>query len=295
MTMRQTKINRLSIAKQQSLTGWSFLALAILLLLVFLFYPMVRGLTWSFQGSDGFTLNNYKRVFQDPTLRKAVKNTSFYVFVELCIMLPLALIMAAVLQQKDLKLRGLFRTLLFVPCVMALMSYATVFKIMFGNYGLINSLLQLLGIVQEPYEFLTSTSGAVLVVSICLVWRWAGYNMVFYCTGFSNIDSTVYEAASIDGATGIQSFFKITIPLLKPVILLTMIMSVNGTLQIMDEIYQLTNGGPANNTLSISLYIYNTAFSGVPKFAYACAQSFVLLVVIALLTALQLKVGDRRD
>lgn len=293
--MQRAFQRKTTLMKRQNRTGWLFLALGVVVVVVFLFYPMLKGLIMSFQGSDGFSLRNYKRIFEDATFRKAVQNTVFYVVVELCIMLPLALVMAAVLQQKNLKLRGLFRTLLFIPCVMALMSYATVFKIMFGNYGLINAMLQGLGIVKEPYEFLTSKAGAIFVVSLCLVWRWAGYNMVFYCTGFSNIDPTVYEAASIDGATGLQSFFRITIPLLRPVILLTMIMSVNGTLQVMDEIYQLTKGGPANNTLTIALYIYNTAFGSIPKFGYACALSFALLIAIALLTALQLKVGDRRE
>ena len=293
--VRRTEKKRMTVTRQQNLTGWSYIVPAVLLLLVFLFYPMLKGLLMSFEGSSGYTLASYKRVFQDPTLLKAIKNTVFYVFVEICIMLPLSLVMAAVLQQKNLKFRGLFRTLLFVPCTMALMSYATVFKIMFGNYGLINSLLLSWGILSEPYTFLNSTLGAVLVVSLCLVWRWAGYKMVFYCTGFSNIDDTLYEAAAIDGATGVQSFFRITIPLLRPIILLSVILSVNGTLQVMDVIYQLTNGGPANNTLSIALCIYNTAFTGMPKFSYACAESFVLLAAIALLTALQLKVGDRRD
>ncbi len=293
--MQRAIRQKTTLMKRQNMTGWMFLSLAVILLVIFLFYPMLKGLGMSFQSSGGLSIRNYKRIFEDATLRVAVRNTVFYVAVEICIMLPLALVMAAVLQQKNLKLRGLFRTLLFIPCVMALMSYATVFKIMFGNYGLINALLQTLGIVKEPYEFLTSKPGAIFVVSLCLVWRWAGYNMVFYCTGFSNIDPTVYEAASIDGATGVQSFFRITVPLLRPVILLTMIMSVNGTLQVMDEIYQLTKGGPANNTLTIALYIYNTAFGSIPKFGYACALSFALLIVIALLTALQLKVGDRRE
>lgn len=295
MMMQRTRGRKTTLMRQQTITGWWYLSFAVIVVVIFLFYPMVKGLIMSFQGSEGFSLRNYKRIFEDATLLKAVENTVFYVVVELCIMLPLALVMAAVLQQKNLKLRGLFRTLLFIPCVMALMSYATVFKIMFGNYGLINSMLQFFGIMKTPYEFLTTKAGAVFVVSLCLVWRWAGYNMVFYCTGFSNIDPTIYEAASIDGASGVQSFFRITIPLLRPVILLTMIMSVNGTLQVMDEIYQLTKGGPANNTMTIALYIYNTAFGSIPKFGYACAQSFVLLIAIALLTALQLKVGDRRE
>jgi lactose/L-arabinose transport system permease protein len=286
---------KFSVSQQQNLTGWIFLASAVALLAIFLFYPMVKGLVMSLQGKDGFTLVNYQRILIDPTFLKTIQNTVLYVAVELLIMLPLAMIMAAVLQQKDLKFRGLFRVLLFVPCTMALMSYATVFKIMFGNTGLINSLLLKWNILDAPYPFLTTTTGARMVISICLIWRWSGYNMVFYCTGFANIEPAIYEAAEIDGASVVQRFFKITLPLLKPIILLTMITTVNGTLQILDEIKQLTNGGPANSTASISLYIYNTAFDGTPKFAYACALSFTLFLAIALLTTLQMKVGDKRE
>lgn len=284
-----------SISQQQNLAGWAFLAPTVVLLLLFLFYPMLKGLVLSLSGKNGFTLVNYQRIVQDPTFVKAIKNTLYYVAIEILLMLPLALLLATILQQKNLKFRNTYRVLLFVPCCMAMMSYATVFKVMFGNNGLVNALLTRWGILQEPYPFLSTTTGARLVITICLVWRWTGYNMVFYCTGFGNIDPQIYEAAELDGASAVQKFFRITIPLLKPIILLTIITTTNGTLQILDEINQLTEGGPANSTISISMYIYNTAFKGTPKFGYASAMSFVLFVAIALLTAVQMKVGDKRD
>ena len=110
-----------------------------------------------------------------------------------------------------------------------------------------------------------------------------------------NIEYSVYEAAKIDGASAIQTFFKITVPLLKPTILLTAIMSTNGTLQLFDESINLTAGGPANASISMSHYIYNLCFKYVPNFGYAAATSFFILLLVAVLAFIQMRVGDKRD
>lgn len=119
--------------------------------------------------------------------------------------------------------------------------------------------------------------------------------MVFYLSGLQNIEYSVYEAAKIDGANPMQTFFKITVPLLKPTILLTAIMSTNGTLQLFDESVNLTAGGPANSTITMSHYIYNVSFKYVPNFGYAAAMSFLIFILVAVLAFIQMKVGDKRD
>lgn len=119
--------------------------------------------------------------------------------------------------------------------------------------------------------------------------------MVFYLSGLQNIEYSVYEAAKIDGASPLQTFLKITVPLLKPTILLTAIMSTNGTLQLFDESVNLTMGGPANASITMSHYIYNISFKYMPNFGYAAAMSFLILILVAILALVQLKVGDKRD
>ena len=210
-------------------------------------------------------------------------------------MLILALILASILNNKDLRFKGLFRTMIFLPCATSLVAYAIIFRSLFANNGLINLLLVNLGILDQPYAFLTNTTSARIVIIIALLWRWTGYNMVFYLSGLQNIEYSVYEAAKIDGASAVQSFFKITVPLLKPTILLTAIMSTNGTLQLFDESVNLTNGGPANTSITMSHYIYDMSFKYVPNFGYAAAMSFLILVLVAVLAFLQMKVGDKRD
>lgn len=119
--------------------------------------------------------------------------------------------------------------------------------------------------------------------------------MVFYLAGLQNIEYSVYEAAKIDGASGWKTFWKITVPLLKPTIIMTFIMSINGTLQLFDESMNLTNGGPANSTITMSHYIYNTCFRNKPNFGYAASMAFLVFILVAILAAINMKVGDTRD
>ena len=149
--------------------------------------------------------------------------------------------------------------------------------------------------VSGGYDWFQSTWPARWVIVIALIWRWTGYNMVFYLAGLQNIDYSVYEASYIDGATPFQQFMKITIPLLKPTILMTAIMSTSGTLQLFDESMNLTAGGPGKSTMTLAHYIYNISFVETPKFNYAAALSVCILVMVAVLSAIQMKVGDKRD
>ena len=184
------------------------------------------------------------------------------------------------------------RTLIFLPCATSLVSYSMIFKSLFAPDGVVNRVLMAIGL--SSVDWFQSTWPARWVIVIALIWRWTGYNMVFYLAGLQNIDYSVYEAARIDGASAKQTLFKITIPLLKPTILLTTITSTNGTLQLFDESLNLTNGGPGKSTMTMSHYIYNTSFVQSPNFGYAAAMSIVILVMVAILAVIQMKVGDER-
>ncbi|MBQ5485130.1 MAG: sugar ABC transporter permease, partial [Lachnospiraceae bacterium] len=160
----------------------------------------------------------------------------------------------------------------------------------------VNDVLQKIGLTHSNINFLGTTSTAKIVIIIALLWRWTGYNMVFYLAGLQNIEYSVYEAAKIDGANGWKTFWGITVPLLRPTIVMTFIMSINGTLQLFDESVNLTKGGPANSTITMSHYIFNNSFgNGVANFGYASAMSFVIFIMVAILAFINLKVGDTRD
>ena len=288
----------LNMEQKRNLTGWAFLLPAALLIFVFCFYPMVQALILSFQKGTGSAVQpagfaNYARILQDATFQQCLFNTIFYFVIQVPIMLILALILAQLLNSPDIKGKGIYRTMIFLPCATSLVSYSMIFKSLFANDGLVNRVLSTVGI--PTVDWFQNAWAARWVIVIALVWRWTGYNMVFYLAGLQNIDYSIYEAARIDGASPLQQFVHLTIPLLKPTILLTAIMSTSGTLQLFDESVNLTAGGPGKATMTLTHYIYNISFVETPKFNYAAALSVFILVVVAVLSAIQMKVGDKRD
>ena len=296
------KKKRLSMHQKQSLAGWAFLMPATLLIFIMSFYPMFSALLTSFKRGKPTALvwseplwRNYQFMLKDKVFIQSVTNTLTYLIIQVPIMLILAVIFASLLNNRDLKLRGLFRTCIFLPCATGLVAYSMIFRTLFTYDGMVNNMLLKFGLISEAINWLNDPVYAKAVIIIGLVWRWTGYNMVFYLAGLQNIDYSVYEASYIDGATPFQQFLKITVPLLKPTILLTAIMSTSGTLQLFDESVNLTAGGPGKSTMTLAHYIYNISFVETPKFNYAAALSVFILVSVAILSAIQMKVGDKRD
>lgn len=280
--------------------GWWFVAPATALIVLLNFYPMVRSLFLSLQSGLANNLKfagikNYIRLFQDDKFRASVCNVFIYLIFQVPIMLFLAITLSSILNDPHLKYKGLFRTCVFLPCVTALVSSALIFKALFAYDGLINRILMNLHIIGQAINWLQDPVWAKVVIIMAITWRWTGYNTVFFLAGLQNIDSQIYEAAKIDGANPIQTFFRITLPLLRPIVLLTSIMSINGTLQLFDEVRNITGGGPANATLSISQYIYDLSFHFNPQFGYAAAMSYVILLMVAVLSFLQMKIGDKKE
>lgn len=290
-----------SMARKQSLAGWLFLTPATLLIVALCFFPMFSALLTSFKRGKPTAMvwsdplwRNYLRMMKDKVFLQSVSNTFTYLIIQVPIMLILAVIFATLLNNRDLKFRGLFRTCIFLPCATGLVAYSMIFRTLFTYDGMINNVLLRFGLISEAINWLNDPVYAKAVIIIGLIWRWTGYNMVFYLSAMQSIDYSIYEAARIDGANSVQQMFKITIPLLKPIILVTAIMSTNGTLQLFDESVNLTRGGPGNMTITMSHYIYNTMFTKNPNFGYAAAMSFVILIMVAILAAIQMKVGDKR-
>lgn len=282
--------------KKKNILSWSFILPSILLISVFVFYPMVQAFITSFQTGTGNQLSfdgleNYKRLLTDSTFKKALFNTVMYLVIQVPVMIVLALIVSSMLNMKGLRGKGFFRTAIFLPCVTSLVAYSIVFKSLFANDGFINAALMNLHVISGPINWITSTGFARMLIIMAITWRWTGYNMIFYLAGLQGIDDSIYEAAEIDGVTAVQKFRYITVPMLKPIILFTTINSTIGTLQLFDEPMNITNGGPANATITISQYIYNLLFKYTPDFGYAAAVSYVIVLIIIILSMIQLKAG----
>ena len=289
-----------SLERKYKIAGWYFVMPASLLIFLFSFIPMVRAFILSLQSGVGNNLSfcgikNYVRLFQDEKFIASLKNVIIYFAFQVPRMLFIAIILACILNDKKLKFKGLFRTIIFLPCATSLVASALIFKSLFALDGLVNVLLLNHHFISQPINWLTHPVWAKVIVIFTITWRWTGYNTVFFLAGLQGIEYSIYEAARIDGASTVQTFFRITLPQLKPVVLLTAIMSTNGTLQLFDEVKNLTGGGPGNATITISQYIYDLSFKYNPQFGYAAAVSYAILIIVALLSFVQIILADRKE
>ncbi|KIL43220.1 carbohydrate ABC transporter permease [Jeotgalibacillus campisalis] len=282
--------------KQKALIPYMFVGPAVILFSIFMAYPIIYSLILSFQSGQGSNLeftgfDNFQRLMSDAIFITALKNTFILLIVQVPIMIFLALIIASLLNSALLKFKGLFRVSFFLPAVTSLVAYSIIFSIMLMNDGVINQVISAVGLDRIPW--LSDPFWAKASLVIAMTWRWVGYNMVIFLAGLQNIPEELYEAASMDGASRIKQFFHITIPSLKPVILFTTILSTIGTLQLFDEPFVLTNGGPSDATLTIGMYLYQTGFRFY-DFGYASTIAYVIVILIAVMTFIQFKVtGDQ--
>ena len=273
---------------------------ALILLGLFMVYPILWSLWMSLQVGRGMNFSfggfaNILRLTQDPVFIRALSNTLLFLAIQVPIMLILALLLANALNDSRLWGRGIFRTAIFLPAVTSLVAYSVVFKSMFAQDGIINQMLMGIHVISDPIPWLADPFWAKVVVISAITWRWTGYNMIFYLAAMQNIDRSIYEAARIDGVPASARFWKITVPMLKPVILFTSVISTIGTLQLFDEPNLLTAGGPSDSTLTLSLYIYNLSFKFMPSFGYAATVSYVIVVLVGLLSLVQFVLArDRR-
>jgi lactose/L-arabinose transport system permease protein len=288
------------LGRSEQVTGWAFVAPALVLLGIFMIYPILWSLWMSFQVGKGMNLSfggwaNIIRLTKDPVFLRALGNTCIFFFVQVPIMIVLALLFAVALNDPKLRFRGFFRTAIFLPCVTSLIAYSTLFKSMFATDGVVNNALVWLHVVSGPIPWLQDPFWAKVLIILAITWRWTGYNMIFYLAALQNIDRSIYEAARIDGVPAWARFTGITIPMLKPVILFTTIISTIGTLQLFDEVNNITVGGPSDATLTLSLYIYNLTFKFMPSFGYSATVSWVIVVIVAILSFIQFMIArDRR-
>ena len=291
-----------SLRRYYDFNGWLFTAPALTLISIFMIYPICSSLWMSLHSGRGLQLKfagfgNIIRLWNDPVFIKALTNTFIFFIIQVPVMLTLALIMAAALNNPRLKFRGLFRTAIFLPCVTSLVAYSVLFKSMFGTTGVVNSSLATLGLISTPIPWFTDPFWAKTLIITAITWRWTGYNMIFYLSAMQNIDKSIYEAARIDGISARGQLLYLTIPMLKPVILFTTVTSTIGTLQLFDEVVNIpsTPGAPSDSTLTLSLYIYNLTFRFMPSFGYAATISYVIVLLVALLAFAQFYLARERD
>ena len=289
----------LNMEQKRSLTGWAFLLPAALLIFVFCFYPMVQALILSFQKGTGSAVQpagfaNYARILKDATFQQCLFNTIFYFVIQVPIMLILALILAQLLNSPDIKGKGIYRTMIFLPCATSLVSYSMIFKSLFANDGLVNRVLSTVGI--PTVDWFQNAWAARWVIVIALVWRWTGYNMVFYLAGLQNIDYSIYEAARIDGANRWKQILHVTIPGLLPTFILLLIMQIGQLLNcVFDKIYLLQNTLNLQVSEMLPTYVYKTGMIS-QKYGLATAgglfNSVISVVLVLIANTISRKVSE---
>lgn len=293
---KKSLLSRLTLTKKNA--PYVFLLPILIIFAVFFIYPICSSLILSFKKFDygEYTyvgLSNYARLMKDPTFIAALKNTLFYLVIQVPPMIFLALVFAVLLDQKFLRYKAFFRMSIFLPAITGLVAYSLVFKLLFNfDYGLINKTIELLGF--SAVDWLNRPMSAKIAIIVAVTWRWTGYNMIIMIAGLQGIGKEIYEACEIDGASKVQTFFNVTIPLMKPIILFCTITSTIGTLQLFDQSYILTNGGPDNATITIVHYLYNQGFKSL-NLGYAAAMSYVLVIIIGLLSMLQFFMGRESE
>lgn len=272
-------------------TPYAFLLPTIVLFLAFKAYPYISALWISLTTNDhGQTvfvgLDNYVRLAQDPLFATALWNTAVILVVQVPIMLTLAVLLAVAFNSLLLKARAVWRTVYFVPIVMGLVAYGILFRALLSSDGFANYLLGLIGL--GPVPWLADPVWAKVAIVVAMTWHYTGQSAIIYLAQLQSIPGELYEAASVDGASAVRRFWHVTMPGLRPALALTVILSTIGTLQLFDEPYVLTNGGPDNATLTVGMYLYQNGFKFF-DFGYASAIGYALTLIIGVISLIQLR------
>jgi multiple sugar transport system permease protein len=290
---------RLSIS-----SAWAFLAPALLLIAVFFFMPIVAALLLSFTDFDIYALDdldrlrfvgfsNYLQLLHSPLFWTALGNTFYFVLVGGPLSVAVSLGAALLVNAPLTRFPGFFRAAFFLPVVTTLVAVAVVWRYLYHpRYGLLNYLLSLAGI--DPIDWLGDPDWAMPAIILMAVWKNFGFNMIIFIAGLQNIPTQLYEAARIDGGSSWRQFRYITLPLLGPTFLFVVLMTMIGYFQVFAEPYVMTQGGPANHTLSVVLLMYEEGFRWW-NIGYASAVAFVLFLLILAGTMLQLKLRRRES
>lgn len=275
--------------------GYIFSIPFVLTFLVFSLYPTIYTAVLGFTDSKGLgntdwnflenPFQNFITILNNPTFIMSLKNTVTIWMMNFIPQILLALLLTAWFTNSRNRLIGqsFFKVVFYMPNIITAATVAILFHALFGYpMGPVNDIVVSLGIVEGPVNFLTSKTAAKLIVAFIQFWMWYGYTMVILVSGVLGINPEIYEAADIDGASGIQTFFRITLPNLKTILLYTLITSMIGGLNMFDIPKLFLMGGPDSSTLTTSVFIYNQAFSGSYMYSRAAAASMIMFALIAL-------------
>jgi multiple sugar transport system permease protein len=288
---------RARVARSEHFTGWAFVTPGVVIILLFGAVPVIWSAVMSFQQSNLLSpstpyvgLRNYRAMVHDPVVAQAVGHTLVYT----ALFVPgtmIAGLFLAVAMNRKIRFISFYRTAAYATMAISTISEALVFIWLFDpSYGVVNYLFSLVGVPQQ--QFLNSPSEALYVIVVMTIWGWTGFAVVIYLAALQGIPQPLIDAAATDGATRWQTFRRVTLPLLSPASLFLAVWLTINALQLFDEVYLSTQGGPLNSTSVLVYYLYEQAFQDF-NFGYASAIAYFLFLIILVVTAIQFRVGRR--
>lgn len=276
----------------KQIVPYSFLLPSFIILIIFGFIPFVQGIYYAFtaypllKGPQFIGLANFTRLVQDPVFHKSLFNTFYYIAATIPPRLVIGLLLALILN-RSIRGQTLFRAVFYFPVIAPMVTVSMLWRWLFNTHlGLINQALQAIGLPVIPW--LTSTQWAMPAIIIMSIWKVAGWNMVIFLAGLQGIPKDIYEAGAVDGTNTWTEFRFLTLPLLRPTILLALVLSTIAASQIFDQVYVMTGGGPGYATMTLVQQIYRAAFQTF-EMGYGAAIAVVLLIIILVLTFVQFK------
>lgn len=287
-----------------NLQCYAMISLQLIGFLVVIVYPMIWAIRLAWFNYDGVASNtkfvgwdNFKKIFtQDSAYWRAWLTTLKFAVYKLPVELPLAMFLAAILNKK-IKGRGFFRAMFYLPNVIAVAIIGLIFSNMFDYFGIINAWLYKLGLVSERIDWFANPGTAMFVLVAGSVWHTFGLNILYFISAMQNIPEELYESARIDGASRTVSFFKITLPLMGPVLQTILLLSLVGTLHTNDYVLVMTNGAPRGETFTVMSYIVDKFVpgfaAGTANIGYGCALSLVTTVIMASIALIYKKISAK--
>ena len=289
-------LNKKKQAFRHTRAFWMFVAPALILFTIFFLVPLCLAIGFSFTDYDGWKtmnfvgLRNYTKMFTDPDFYATLKRTFLYAIVNLPFKVILPLLVAALVTSKFMKGKTLVRTFIYIPVLLSALVAGITINWMFGEeYGLINFIIESLG--GERLHWAMNPVLATVVVSVATNWCSLGFNMILFIGGINNISPELYEAASVDGANKVKTFFKITLPLLAPTTFIVLLLSTVGLLKEYTLVQGITTGGPGTSTTYIIQYIFNQGFTQM-RYGYASAIGIIVGIIFIIIAGIQFKVSN---
>jgi len=276
-----------------------FILPSLLLIAIFVAYPFIQGVIYSFTDWDGINVTknvgfeNYINLFRDISFKKALSNTIFFTAFLVVIMNPLALGMATILNKKIIG-KNIFRTLIYIPTTISLIVVSNIWTLILTFNGFLNKLLELVGWGSHAVDWLGSYDMTPMVIVLIIVWQGLGNSMVFYLAALQGVPPELHEAARIDGATHWKKFRYITLPLIMTTVTVVLFLQISSMLKIFDIPYLMTAGGPGDATMTITMLIYDQAFR-FNTAGYATTTGVVLMIFIIFVSVLQTKLTGSKE